>query len=111
MTDVCEHGRPDHQELIRQLLEALGEGTHARAMTPHGVFAECLAKVGALRAVVARLNDGWQYALPEGGGRKGRWWRAQDGAGNWLIEADATEMPTEAMTESEQLAIYGRIVT
>lgn len=72
MTDVCEHGRPDHQELIRQLLEALGMGTHARAVTPREMFERCLTEVRTLRGIVARLNDGWQYALPEGGGRQGR---------------------------------------
>lgn len=50
MTDVCEHGRPDHQELIAQLLEALGMGTHARAVTPRELFERCLAEIRTLRS-------------------------------------------------------------
>lgn len=58
---------------------------------------------------MARVNDGWDYVKPEGAGRKGVWWRVQDGAGNWALTAEdhaAGRMPTEAMT-----AVYGRIVT
>jgi hypothetical protein len=48
-TDVCSHGRPDHQELIRQLLEALGMSTAARPYSPAQLFSECLAEIEQLR--------------------------------------------------------------
>lgn len=65
--DVCEHGRPNHQDLIRQLLEALGKGTHARAQTPQAVFEECLTECRRLRATetAARaLLDALDESLP-----------------------------------------------
>lgn len=46
MTDmnVCNHGRPDHQEMLRQLLDALGMFSGARPQTPQAVFEEILAE-------------------------------------------------------------------
>lgn len=40
--DVCPCGRPDHQELIRQLREALGMFAGAMACTPKQAFEEAL---------------------------------------------------------------------
>lgn len=44
VTDVCDHGRPDHQEMLRRLLDALGMYSGARPETPQAVFEECLAE-------------------------------------------------------------------
>lgn len=49
--DVCEHGRPDHQVLIRQLAEALGFDLPAVSLTPEQVWNGLLDEVG--RRVVA----------------------------------------------------------
>lgn len=54
--DVCSHGRPDHQELIGRLLEALGKPWVARPETPQAVFEECLAEIEAQRAALVLLG-------------------------------------------------------
>lgn len=45
----CEHGRPDHNVLIRQLAEALGWDLPALFATPEQVWAGCLHEVERLR--------------------------------------------------------------
>lgn len=42
--DVCDHGRPDHQEMIRRLREALGLFAGAMPITPEEAFEEALAE-------------------------------------------------------------------
>lgn len=49
--DVCSHGRPDHQEMLRRLLDALGMFSGARPQTPHEVFELALAECRRLRGV------------------------------------------------------------
>ena len=44
---VCEHGRPDHQALIRQLAEAMGLDLPAIAATPAQVWEALLGEVEA----------------------------------------------------------------
>lgn len=46
---TCEHGRPDHQVLIRQLAEALGLDLPALAETPASVWRRLLASVEQAR--------------------------------------------------------------
>lgn len=46
--DVCEHGRPDHQVLIRELADALGLDLPALSATPAQVWAGLVAHVAAL---------------------------------------------------------------
>ncbi len=43
--DVCVHGRPDHQVLIRQLAEALGLDLPALSLTPQQVWNGLLDEV------------------------------------------------------------------
>lgn len=45
MPDVCEHGRPDHFVLIRQLGEAMGLDLPAIAATPAQVWEALLGEV------------------------------------------------------------------
>lgn len=47
--DICSHGRPDHQELLAQLVAALGLRPPPRPETPQQVFEECLEEIGRLR--------------------------------------------------------------
>lgn len=49
--DICDHGRPDHQEMLRLLREALGLPGPPRPKTPAEVFEECLAECRRLRSV------------------------------------------------------------
>jgi hypothetical protein len=46
--DVCEHGRPDHQVMIRQLAEAMGLDLPAIAATPAQVWEALLGEVERL---------------------------------------------------------------
>lgn len=82
MTDVCSHGRPDHQELIAQLCEALGLPGPPQAKSPQQVFEECLteccrlyaqqcqarSEIGALRTAL-RLSEvalaDWERSYPQ----------------------------------------------
>lgn len=43
--DVCDHGRPDHQAMIRQLAEAMGLNLPAIAATPAQVWETLLGEV------------------------------------------------------------------
>jgi hypothetical protein len=42
------------QDDLRELLEALELGTHARPASPHEVFQECIAEVRRLKQSAAR---------------------------------------------------------
>lgn len=45
LPDVCEHGRPDHQAMVRQLAEAMGLDLPAIAATPAQVWEALLCEV------------------------------------------------------------------
>jgi hypothetical protein len=52
--DVCEHGRPDHQVMIRQLAEAMGLDLPAIAATPAQVWE---ALLGEVERAARRVED------------------------------------------------------
>lgn len=75
------------------------------------VMAGLRATVEAQAAVIARVNDGWHYAIPEYADMKdeqGVYWRYQDGEGNWVARDDG--IPEELMSEAEQFVVYGEVV-
>lgn len=46
MTDVCSHGRPDHQEWLSELYEAVyGDQAPATPVTPQQMFAGLLEEI------------------------------------------------------------------
>lgn len=47
--DTCDHGRPDHQALVRQLAEALGLDIPALPLSPETVWNGLLDEVERLR--------------------------------------------------------------
>lgn len=49
--DVCSHGRPDHQELVRQLREAAGLPGPPLPISPKQAFEEALVEVRRLKDV------------------------------------------------------------
>jgi hypothetical protein len=62
VTDVCSHGRPDHQELVRELREAVGLFAGAMPVTPKAAWEEAVERAGLLPAaldVIAR--SAWQF--------------------------------------------------
>jgi hypothetical protein len=48
--DTCSHGRPNHQDLIRELREALGLFAGAMPITPKVAWEEAIAEAKRLRA-------------------------------------------------------------
>lgn len=56
--ETCSHGRPDHQELVRQLREAAGLFVGAMPITPKEAFENALDDVRDMRRLLAELVDG-----------------------------------------------------
>lgn len=65
------------------------------------------AELETLRGIVARINDGWDYVMPDAAGERYIWWRMQDGAGNF-VQGDQYQLQQEPMTPTEVQAIYGQ---
>lgn len=88
-------------------------GTCGEAIFGDRTLGSLLGELEAQAAVIARVNDGWQYVLPaaEHRYRRGMWWRVQDGASNWVLPEGADRIPQEPMTPAEQQVVYGRVVT
>jgi hypothetical protein len=51
--DICSHGRPNHQDLIAELREAVGLAGPPLPITPQQAWEEAIAEVVALRAALA----------------------------------------------------------
>lgn len=83
-------------------------GLHEKA----DALRHALETLDAQAAVIARINDGWEYVRPLSRYRKavGRWFRVQDGKGDWVVAGGATDIPREPMTEAEQNVVYGAVV-
>jgi hypothetical protein len=60
--DICDHGRPDHQELVRQLREAAGLPGPPLPISPKEAFEEALARVEDLRSIVSEVAAGMPTA-------------------------------------------------
>lgn len=54
--DLCDHGRPNHQDLILELREAAGLFAGAMALTPKEAWDEAIAEVRSLRSEVQDLR-------------------------------------------------------
>jgi hypothetical protein len=52
--DTCDHGRPDHQAMVRQLAEALGLDLPALPMSPERVWNGLLDEVEHLSRAARR---------------------------------------------------------
>lgn len=53
--DICSHGRPDHQELVRQVREAAGMFAGAMPITPKEAFERALVEIRRLKTDQDRL--------------------------------------------------------
>jgi len=51
--DICSHGRPNHQDLIAELREALGLAGPPLPITPQQAWEEAIAEAAALRVALA----------------------------------------------------------
>lgn len=51
--DVCSHGRPDHQELVRQVREAAGMFAGAMPVSPKEAFEQALEDIRGQREHVS----------------------------------------------------------
>jgi hypothetical protein len=93
---------PDNHVLtipeIKAVLDARSDALAARAQPTND----------DVLSIVDRINDGWEYVRPASSkGRKGRWFRLQDGAGNWTLPDGASEIEEAPMTDAEKAVIYG----
>jgi hypothetical protein len=75
--DICSHGRPNHQDLIAELREAVGLAGPPLPITPQQAWEEAIAEIVALRAAlatrprpdvrdaIATIAEAWEYMLSE----------------------------------------------
>jgi len=54
--DICSHGRPNHQDQIRELREAAGLFAGAMPITPKQAWDEAIVKVTGMRDEIKRLK-------------------------------------------------------
>jgi hypothetical protein len=57
--DICSHGRPNHQDLIREVREAAGMFAGAMPISPKEAFEQALERIRALEEIRQRVADGW----------------------------------------------------
>lgn len=55
--DVCEHGRPNHIDLIGELMRAMGREPTAQPRTPVAVWRDLLDEVGERFGVAKPMTD------------------------------------------------------
>jgi hypothetical protein len=71
--DVCSHGRPNHQELVRELREAVGLFAGAMPIAPRAAWEEAVERAGLFPAaldLIAKMLHG-EYLIHD---RDAWWW-------------------------------------
>jgi hypothetical protein len=55
--DICPHGRPNHQDLIHELREAVGLFAGAMGITPKEAWEQAIDEVRGLRGVATAAEE------------------------------------------------------